>query len=488
MHAHTASCAKICLAIVAGRGATLAELRSVDVGAIFLKGSSPKERLKGALLASWFFVTVATLWLLKPVRVASLLVHLGAVETPYVRLAGVATVGVVVAFYSWAVNRLSRVGVVRWSHSIFAVVLLLFWISLKLWGSWLGAQRPFVWAVYIMVEIYSVMMIGIFWTYTNDIVTQAESDRLYGIIGVGGIVGGAAGGAFVDAFTRTVGPVNLLVICAGLVLVSAVLGSVTEATVHPEERHIAKKKKEEGGLGAALEGAREVKSSKYLMLLVGIVIAYEFTATLTDFGISVVFEHTYSDEIELTKMYGRLGWIVSATALVSQLVLVPLLLPTKRVALLVPPVVMLGGALGVMVLPVIATAMILAASDRGLNYSVQQATKESLYVPLTDAQKYKAKAFIDMFIDRAAKAMAAFVLIAIIETAGESVHAALGVAFVSMGLWAYSAYRLGSFWGKSHLIAPPTEAEPAAAHVDEPVPLPPAQPAAPPAATPPVPR
>ena len=465
----------------------LAELGYVDIGAIFLKGSSSKERLKGALLASWFFVTVATLWLLKPVRVASLLVHLGAVETPYVRLAGVATVGVVVAFYSWAVNRLSRIGVVRWSHSIFAVVLLLFWISLKLWGSWLGGQRPFVWAVYIMVEIYSVMMIGIFWTYTNDIVTQAESDRLYGIIGVGGIVGGAAGGAFVDGFTRTVGPVNLLVICAGLVVVSAVLGSVTEAVTHPAERHITKKK-QEGGLGAALEGAREVKASKYLMLIVGIVIAYEFTATLTDFGISVVFEHTYSDEVELTKMYGRLGWIVSATALVSQLVLVPLLLPAKRVALLVPPVVMLGGAIGLMVVPAIVTAMILAASDRGLNYSVQQATKESLYVPLTDAQKYKAKAFIDMFIDRAAKAMAAFVLIAIIETAGESVHAALGVAFVSMGVWAYSAYRLGSFWGKSHLLAPPAEAEPVAASADEPVPLPPAQPATRHAATPPAPR
>ncbi len=437
----------------------------MDISAIFLRGLSRETRIKGVLLSAWFFVTVATLWLLKPVRVASLLVHLGAAETPYVRLAGVATVAVVVAFYSWAVNRLSRVSVVRWSHLLFAGLLFVFWLSLRLWGSWLGAQRPFVWAVYIMVEIYSVMMIGIFWTYTNDIVTQTESDQLYGLVGVGGIVGGAAGGAFVDAFTRRIGPINLLIICAGLVLVSAVLGSITEAVVHPAERHVATK---EGGFGAALEGAREVRASRYLMLIVGIVIAYEFTATLTDFGISVIFEHSYHDEVELTKMYGRLGWIVSATALVSQIILVPLLLPLKRIALLVPPGVMMIGALGVMVIPVVATAMVLAASDRGLNYSIQQATKESLYVPLSDAQKYKSKAFIDMFIDRAAKAMAAFVLIAIIEIAGESVRGALGVAFVSMIVWVYSAYRLGHFWDRSGRFSHPPSARPKAASATTP--------------------
>ena len=69
--------------------------------------------------------------------------------------------------------------------------------------------------------------------------------------------------------------------------------------------------------------------------------------------------------------------------------------------------------------------MFLAASDRGLNYSIQQATKESLYVPLTDVQKYKSKAFIDMFVDRAAKALAAFALIAIIRAVGASVTVSL---------------------------------------------------------------
>ena len=426
----------------------------MSLDAVLLRGLTRKQRTKAALLCAWFFVTVATLWLLKPVRVASLLVHLGAVETPYVRLAGVATVAVVVTFYSWIVNRLSRVAMVRWAHLIFAGLLLAFWVALRLGGAWLGAQRPFVWAVYILVEIYSVVLIGIFWTYTNDVVDEEESNKLYGIVGVGGILGGAAGGAFVDAFTKTVGPINLLVICAGLCAVSAGLGSLTEALVKPPACKVAAEESQKSGLSDALAGARAVKASHYLMLIVGIVVAYEFTATLTDFGISVVFERSFHDEIELTRMYGRLGWIVSATALVTQIILVPFLLPRKRIALLVPPIAILLGAVSVLVLPVVATAMFLAASDRGLNYSVQQATKESLYVPLTDVQKYKSKAFIDMFVDRAAKALAAFALIGIIAVAGASVTLSLGVAIASMVGWAIAAARLGRYWGRGRTSKP----------------------------------
>ncbi len=414
----------------------------VDFGAILLRGLGRRERTKGLVLSAWFFVTVATLWLLKPVRVASLLAHLGAAETPYVRLAGVATVALVVMLYSAIVNRLSRLAVARSSNLVFGALLLAFWLAIRIGGPWLGAQRAFVWAVYVLVEIYSVVMIGIFWTYTNDVVTREESNRLYGVIGIGGILGGAAGGAFVDAVARRFGTINLLLVCAGLVVASAVLATVAERSIRPPERVIAPTR-ENGALHDALDGAHEVRTSPYLILIVGIVVAYEFTATLTDFGISVVFERAFHDEGELAKMYGRLGWIVSATALVSQTVLVPLLLPNKRVALMLPPVLMLAGGLGLFAMPVVAAAIVLGASDRGLNYSVHQAAKESLYVPLTDAQKYKAKAFIDMFVDRAAKALAAFALIAIIQTAGASVRVSLLASFVSMGVWAWSAYRLG---------------------------------------------
>lgn len=415
---------------------------------ILLRGLDRRQQLKAVMLSVWFFLTVATLWILKPVRVASLLAHLGSTETPYVRLAGVATVAVVVMLYSMAVNKLSRVAVVRWSSLIFATMLVLFWVALQVWGAALGGQRWFVWAVYILVEIYSVTMIGIFWTYTNDVVTEVESNQMYGLIGLGGILGGVAGGAFVDGFARSIGPIHFLLVCAGLVALAAGLGSTVEAVLKPPPRQTAKTD-DEVKFKDGLEGAHEVAKSRYLQWLVAIVIAYEFTATLTDFGVNVIFERAFTSDVELTKMYGRLGWIASGTAVVAQLVLVPLLLPKKRIALLVPPVIMFGGAVATIVFPVVAAALVLSAADRGLNYSLQQSVKESLYVPLTDAQKYKSKAFIDMFVDRLAKAGAAFTLIALIQVWGAAVRPAVVVSLFSMLVWIAAAERLGARFRKT---------------------------------------
>jgi AAA family ATP:ADP antiporter len=168
---------------------------------------------------------------------------------------------------------------------------------------------------------------------------------------------------------------------------------------------------------------------------------------VTDFAINVVFERTLEGEVAIAQMYGRLGWIVSGTALFAQLVLVPLLLPRKRLALLIPPLVMVAGTVGLAILPVLSIAIVLAAGDRGLNYSLQQVTKETLYVPLSDAQKYKAKAFIDVFVDRAGKALSSIVLLVVIAQRGLSLVACLVVALVALGVWIFAAAALGRAYG-----------------------------------------
>ncbi|MGB7489904.1 MAG: hypothetical protein WBN62_06205, partial [Thermoanaerobaculia bacterium] len=52
------------------------------------------------------------------------------------------------------------------------------------------------------------------------------------------------------------------------------------------------------------------------------------------------------------------------------------------------------------------------------NYSINQSARESLYTPLCRDEKYKAKAFIDMFLYRSAKVVAvglALLLGAVVE-------------------------------------------------------------------------
>jgi AAA family ATP:ADP antiporter len=88
-------------------------------------------------------------------------------------------------------------------------------------------------------------------------------------------------------------------------------------------------------------------------------------------------------------------------------------------------------------------AIVLAASDRGLNYSLQQVAKETLYVPLSDAQKYKAKAFIDIVVDRAGKALSSVGLLIIIAVQGVSIGTCVVLAIAALLVWAVAANALG---------------------------------------------
>ncbi len=75
-------------------------------------------------------------------------------------------------------------------------------------------------------------------------------------------------------------------------------------------------------------------------------------------------------------------------------------------ALLVLPIACVVGSLGFMAAPLLLTGSLLNTADNGFSYSINQSAKETLYVPTTKDEKYKAKAFIDMFVQRFAKALA----------------------------------------------------------------------------------
>ena len=406
-----------------------------------LRAVEPPARLKVVLLSTWFFLTIMTLWLLKPVRTASLLTHLGVEELPYLRFGSVLAVGIVVIGYSRIVNYFSRLQVMLGASVAFALLLVSVWAALHLGGEALGGQRWFVWAVFIMVDIYSTVMVAIFWTYANDVVSRVEADKLYAPIGVGGILGGIAGGVSVDMLVQSVGPVDLLLACVGCVVLGGLFAWLTEDALKPAPRVLVPVARP--AMTEMLEGAKDVLKDSYLLEIVGIVVAYECASVLTDFGINIVFERAFTSEVELAQMYGRLGWIVSGTALVSQLVVVPVLLPMKRAALLVPPVVMAAATLLLAFMPVVGLAFVVAASDRGLNYSLQQVTKETLYVPLSDLERYKAKAFIDMFVDRAAKALSSVALLGVMVFTGVSVRVSLFLALASLLFWVRCASSLG---------------------------------------------
>ncbi|MBA7550935.1 hypothetical protein ES705_43466 [subsurface metagenome] len=81
-----------------------------------------------------------------------------------------------------------------------------------------------------------------------------------------------------------------------------------------------------------------------------------------------------------------------------------------RIILLIFPLMLLLCFGGIAFWPFLGFALAIKASDKSLSFSINQYTRELLYIPVSPELKYKAKVFIDMFLNRFAKGIGALIL------------------------------------------------------------------------------
>jgi AAA family ATP:ADP antiporter len=156
----------------------------------------------------------------------------------------------------------------------------------------------------------------------------------------------------------------------------------------------------------ACEGARLVLRSKYLLAVVGLVGIYEVTSQLLDYQFTATVVHFVSGTTG--QHFATVYAVTNIVALFVQLFVTANVMSRLGVkaALLVMPVLILGASGLYLLFPILLIGSSLNTVDNGLNYSINQSAREALYTPLSRDEKYKAKAFIDMFLYRTAKVVA----------------------------------------------------------------------------------
>ena len=311
-----------------------------------------------------------------------------------------------------------------------------------------------VWSFYLFGDLFSTLMVATFFAFLNDSVTPSAARRLYGLVVLGGVAGGAFGTTVLAVYIAEVPPSTWLWICLGMTVAIAGLAGaagrivrrnpppeIAPDGVDPGRGEEASKK-----TNAALEGARLVFRSKYLLSIVAIVGLYEIVSTVLDFQFSSTVAH-YLDGPAIGQHFATVFAISNGVALLVQLVLTTFVLRRFGVttALLVTPFVMILGSVGFLAVPVLWMGSALNTADSGFAYSINQSAREALYTPTTRDEKYKAKAFIDMFVQRFAKSVAVGVslLVTLVFTDFSSIRwlSLLTVALVVV--WALAARYAG---------------------------------------------
>ena len=392
-----------------------------------------------ALMFSYFLLVITVFWILKPIKKALFLAayqgghtfdlfgwSLGGPEAEQLAKVGNMLVAIVATIvFSLLARRLRRQQLTL-VFAGFSVLSILGFLAVL--G---GAGEGGAWAFYLFGDLFNTLMVPTFFAFLNDSVAPADTKRLYGPIVLGGVVGGAFGSLVVAANYKAVSVETWLGICAGLVVligvVAAAAGRLVDRNPPPEEPKIAADVDKQGN--PAIEGARLVFHSRYLFSIFTIVLLYEITSTILDYQFTSTVDALVpiagatkdANAAAIGQHFSTVYFITNSVGLLVQLFLTPTIMSKfgVRAALLLMPLAILGNSIAFLALPILWVGSLLNTTDNGLHYSINQSARESLYTPTTRDEKYKAKAFIDMFVQRAGKAIAVALNLALFAFFGD---------------------------------------------------------------------
>jgi AAA family ATP:ADP antiporter len=376
---------------------------------------APGERAFTVWMLLYFFLVTTTFWILKPLK-KSLFVefyseggfrlgawHLEAAEAELVaKFLNMAVAAAAMVAFTLLARRLRR-------HRLSLALAAAFVATFALYAQ--ALHRPgdaAVWSFYLVGDLFSTVMVAGFFAFLNDTVSADAAKRLYGPIGLGGVAGGVLGSGTLGALVERLAAPAWVHVSAELVLVIALvawLAGRAARALPPESRSRDRTDAPaRSRRSAAVEGAALVLRSSYLLSIVAIVGLYEIVSTVMDFQ----FTSTVTHYREGDAIGGHLSRVFAVTNMVSLLVQVFLTGAVMSrlgvgVALLVLPGAALAASAAFLVRPTLWVGSALNTADNGFSYSINQSAKEALYVPTSRAERYQAKAFIDMFVQRGAK-------------------------------------------------------------------------------------
>jgi AAA family ATP:ADP antiporter len=383
------------------------------------------ERLSGAAVGTgeWraigrfvagLFLLLTAYYILKVVREPLILATGSAVSRSYARAVQAALLVAVVPLYSALANRIAPAALVHYVFLFFVASLLVF-VGLGRAGLAVG------FAFFVWLGIFSTMSIAQFWSLANDLLSEADGERLFPLIATGGTLGAIAGAQVAAQGIGALGPFGLMLLAALLVAGSMactaagtrvwrtcldVVGTATAAAADPARSRV---------VHDPHNGFTLLLADRYLLLIACAVLLVNVVNTTGDYMLAELVSRAAetaaagSADAEAVRrnwigvFYGNFQTAIGVLTALAQMLLVGRLFQWAGLerALFVLPAIVLFGYGTVALAPLLGLLAVVKVLENSTEYSLQNTLQQALFLPTSREAKYKAKAAIDTFVVRA---------------------------------------------------------------------------------------
>ena len=416
----------------------------------------PGEERRALLMFAYIFLVISALMVIKPVSQAEFLATFGARQLPFVFIlvaifaAGVSTV------YGRLLGTTSFLIVIRRTLISFTILLTTVFLSLSV-----HFIEPFVlYVFFVSVSIFAVLAASQFWILANIVFNPREAKRLFGFIGSGAIAGGILGGYLTKLLVPLLGSENMILLAAGLLLVCIPIVKRIWAE-NPAHGRTIPAGRPQAELNRASLPVSAIRSSRHLFSLAAIVVLSVAAGKFVEYQFVAIAAERIPNEERLAAFLGFWYSNLNVASLLIQLFVTRQVVGVFGVgtSLVVLPLTILFGAVGVLVHPGLWTAIVLKVSDGSLKNSIQKSGLELFSLPIPPEIRNPAKSFIDVFGDAVATGVSGLLLVVMTTVLNIPVRYVTLVILVIVGVWLYYVRQLrGEYLStvRQNLVANPT--------------------------------
>jgi AAA family ATP:ADP antiporter len=398
------------------------------------------EGATALLLAANIFSILLFYSVLKVVRESLILSEGGAIVKSYSAAGQALLLLGVVPLYGAFASSVNRIRLICGVTLFFASHLIIFYL--------LGSAGVHVGiAFYLWIGIFNMMMPAQFWAFANDLFSTERGKRLFPIVGMGASIGALLGAFLATRYFAGAGPYVLMLIAAG----GLMLPIVFTLWVNRRERDSGRDKAAaaaEQPLGKA-GGFQLVFQQRYLLLIAMLLVTLNLVNTIGEFVLgdlitaeakAAVASGTAGglDERALIgTMAGGVQTWVNLLGLLFQAFLVSRVFKWigVRGALFILPLIAMGSYSLMALLPIFSIVRVSKILENSTDYSIQNTTRQALFLPTSREAKYKAKQAIDSFFVRFGDMLQAVVVFIGTSLAFSLRYfAVLNIAFVAIAL------------------------------------------------------
>jgi ATP:ADP antiporter, AAA family len=360
----------------------------------------PGDLGRGSLLCASLFLIITAYKIGGVAAAALFLSRFQAKNLAYADIASAVLVAIIIAGYVAIARRVHLRNLLVGSMLFFASNCAVFW-ALDHYYSRLVWLFP---AFYIWVKIFGVIVPTQIWTLANYVLTTREAKRVFGMVGGGGVAGWIFSGYFSKAMTRSFGTESLLLgmvvfvsICAGLVVLIWRSGQQAVAGGHEIEEGAGKNSPRN-----LRQSARLVFTTPYLRAIAAVICISSLVTTLTGWQFLAIAQQTLVRKDALAIFLGNFNFYAGILSLLFQLLFTTRFLRRFGIgtALFMLPATVLMGSAGLLAFGTLAAVTTLKSCDQVLRYSLDQSTRELLYLPLAARLKIQVKWFLDTVVWR----------------------------------------------------------------------------------------